>query len=159
MNYPMYTGRMSLAQVTLFDGSSSYSDDEFCLTTLGSANNYDDLLEYTIVSSGVTKKYAYFVTTWQSTTNLTVNYGVGWTLKYIKCKFFIQSYIVYHFFEKNSIEVATNSYDISYDGTYGTISPPVVKYFDQTRRFSDSTATYFTMEIDFTPTINSVSNF
>jgi hypothetical protein len=103
MNSPMYSGRMSLSQVLLSDSSSAFGDKSFCETTLGSSNDYDDLLEYTIVSGGVTKKYAYFVTTWQTTTNLTVNLGQGWTLKYIKCRYFYQSYITYHFFEKNSI--------------------------------------------------------
>lgn len=61
--------------------------------------------------------------------------------------------------EKNNIEVATNTHDLSYPGTYGSITAPNIKYFDQTRRFSDSTATWFTMEIDFTATLSSITNF
>jgi hypothetical protein len=61
--------------------------------------------------------------------------------------------------EKNSIEIATNNNDLNYPGTYGSITAPTVKYFDQTRRFTDSTATWFTMEIDFTATLSSISNF
>jgi hypothetical protein len=61
--------------------------------------------------------------------------------------------------EKTSIEIATNTHDTSYPGTYGTMTAPTVKYFDQTRRFADSTATWFTMEIDYTATMTSVSNF
>jgi hypothetical protein len=32
-------------------------------------------------------------------------------------------------------------------------------YFDQTYRFADGTDTYFVIEIDYTATINSISNF
>ena len=43
---------------------------------------------------------------------------------------------------------------MSYPGNYGTITAPSVLYFDQTRRFSDSTVTTFTMEIDVTNTVD-----
>jgi hypothetical protein len=43
-NYPMYKDRMSLAEILLYDSSSSRLDKEFCEVTLGSANNEDDLL-------------------------------------------------------------------------------------------------------------------
>lgn len=143
----------------LYDNSSSRIDKEFCIATLGSSNDWDDLLEYTIVSGGVAKKYAYFVTTWQGTTNVSYTGNVGWGLKHLKCRYYEQSYIAYFFMEKNSIEIATNSYHLSYPGTYGSITAPSVKYFDQTRRFSDSTTTYFTMEIDYTATLSSITNF
>ena len=158
-NYPMYTGRMGITQVLLYDNSSARTDKLFCEATLGSSNDYDDLLEYTIMAGGYAKKYAYFMTTWQGTTNVSYTGSVGWALKYLKCRYYQQSYIAYFFMEKNSIEIATNTHDLNYPGTYGSITAPTVKYFDQTRRFSDSTNTYFMMEIDYTATISSITNF
>jgi hypothetical protein len=112
------------------------------------------------VSGGVRKKWGYFVKTWQCfSTNLTTTAGAGWGLQYIKCKYYAQSYKAYLFWEKNSIEIATNNYDTNYGGAYGSITAPTVMYFDQNRRFSDSTATWFTMEIDFTATLNTIANF
>jgi hypothetical protein len=87
-NYPMYSGRMSLASVLLYDNSSSRTDKQFCEANLGSSNDYDDLLEYTIISGGYAKKYAYFVTTWQGTTNVSYAGWTGWSLKYLKCRYY-----------------------------------------------------------------------
>lgn len=60
----------------------------------------------------------------------------------------------YMFFDKNSIQKASNDHSLSYPGSYGTLVAPPILYFDQTRRFSDGTLTTFTMEIDVTKTIN-----
>lgn len=84
----MYSGRMSLASVLLYDNSSARTDKQFCEANLGSSNDYDDLLEYTIVSGGIAKKYAYFVTTWQGTTNVSYTGWTGWGLKYLKCRYY-----------------------------------------------------------------------
>jgi hypothetical protein len=95
---------MSLAAVLLSDSGSSYNDDNFCETTLGtSSNDYDDLLEYTIVISGRIYKYAYFVRTWPSNANLYPVSSGGWGLSYVKCKFFAISMIAYWFFSDTTI--------------------------------------------------------
>lgn len=73
-------------------------DKLFCEPSLGSNNNYDDLLVMTISSSGVVKKYAYFVTTYQSNTNVSTSTTYGWTLQYLKCKYFANFDIKAYFF-------------------------------------------------------------
>ncbi len=88
---------MSLAQVLLYDNSSARTDKQFCEATLGSSNNYDDLLEYTIVSGGYEKRYAYFVTTWNSNYNASYTNWAGWGLQYLKCRYYSQSYTAYWF--------------------------------------------------------------
>ncbi len=96
--------RMSIAQVTLSDsGSTTYNDKLFCKVSLGSANFYDDLLDFTLVISGRTYRYAYFITTWQGTTSSTHGYGNGWPLKYLKCKYYADPITAYFFFSDTSI--------------------------------------------------------
>ena len=138
---------MSIAEVLLYDSGSSYSDKEFCLATLGSANNYDDLLEYTLVSGSRTYRYAYFVRTWQSAINLSGSSAVGWDLSYLKCKFYAQTWTAYFFFSDSSIEIANNAFTASDGDSLATtgISSPLNKYFDQTFRVSNGTDTYFTV--------------
>ena len=94
---------MSIAQVLLYDSGSTYTDKEFCIATLGSANNYDDLLRFTQVTGGRTYKYGYFIRTWPSTTNLVVSGSGGWDLNYLKCKFYANSITAYWFFSDTSI--------------------------------------------------------
>ena len=86
----------------MYDSTSSYSDKELCQTTLGSALDYDDLLKYTIVSGGTTKKWGYFVRTWQSVSNI-YHTNANWVIANLKCKFIPSTIMGYMFFDKNSI--------------------------------------------------------
>jgi hypothetical protein len=43
-NTQLSTGRSSIAAVTINDSSSAMTDDHFCVPTLASTNNYDDLV-------------------------------------------------------------------------------------------------------------------
>jgi hypothetical protein len=49
-NQQIGAGRMSIAQVKLYDSTLSYTDKSVCEATLGSGNDYDDLIEYTLIS-------------------------------------------------------------------------------------------------------------
>lgn len=153
--------RMSIAEVLLSDSGSSFLDDEFCEAELGSSNNYDDMLRYTKVVGGRVYKYAVFMTTWQSNTNNKRHSSGGWALKYLKCKFYAQTITAYFFFSDTTIEQATNTFTAANARSLSTsgISDPVNKYYDQTYRISDGTDTYFTIEMDLTPSLNSLSNF
>ena len=114
------------------------------MASLGSNNNYDDMLDHTMVVSGRTQRYAYFVRTWQSNTNISYTNG-GWGFSYIKCKFYRESHMGYFYFADNNIEVSTNQWSTSHGGSYGSTVAPTVKYFDQRYRLADSTNTYFTV--------------
>ena len=150
---------MSIAHVRLSDTTFSFSDKSVCEATLGSGNDYDDLIEYTLISGANTKKQAFFIRTWPSTTNASHTANLGWSLSFIKCKFYALSHKAYFFFGDSSVEIATNSWSTSHAGTYGSITDPTVMYFDQTYRFGDGTDTYFILQIDFTATLNSITNF
>ena len=159
----LYSGRMSVAQVLEYDSGSSYADDEFCRSTLGSNNDYDDLLQYTLVSGGRTYRYAYFVRTWPSNVNMYLTSGGGWDLSYIKCKFYAQTWTAYWFFSDTSIEVASNTYAGTAGDSLATvgISAPLNLYYDTDYRTSDGTDTNFVVEMDVTPMMTSavMSNF
>ena len=71
------------------------------------------MLEYTYVTGGRTYKYAYFMRTWASNTNLYLHSSGGWQIDYVKCKFYALSWTGYYFFSDNVIEVATNSFTAS----------------------------------------------
>ncbi len=80
----------------LFDSSLSTSDDLLCEAQLyPSAANHDDLLQYTLLSGGTTTRFAYFITTFQGNTNVayTTPSG-GWSLSYVKCKYYAASFSV-----------------------------------------------------------------
>jgi hypothetical protein len=94
---------MSIAKVKLSDTSLSYTDKSVCEATLGSGNDYDDMIEYTLISGVNSYKYAYFIRTWQSSTNVSYTLGNGWGLSYIKCKFYALSHIAYFFYSDSSI--------------------------------------------------------
>jgi hypothetical protein len=94
---------MSIAQVKLYDSTLSYTDKSVCEATLGSGNDYDDLIEYTLISGGNSYKYVFFVRTWSSTTNISYTTNQGWGLTYLKCKFYALSHIGYFFFSDSSI--------------------------------------------------------
>jgi hypothetical protein len=91
--------------------------------------------------SGVTKKWAYFITTYQGTSTVSISTSYGWTLSYLKCKYFAGlSITAYFFFSDTSIEVATNSFSLSYcDGYTGGVTSPTSKYFSQNYFISDGT--------------------
>lgn len=120
----------------------------------------------TISSSGVVKKYAYFVTTYTGNTNTNVSYTTnttsnGWTLKYLKCKYFSNIAIkAYFYYSDTSIQVATNSFTNSYCMGYtASISSPVLKYFSQSHYNNNGTAITYLQEFDITSTLNSITNF
>lgn len=160
-NWDIGAGRSSIATVLLSDSSSSASDDYFCEANLGNTNFYNDKLEYTITSSSITKRYAYFITTYQVNTNVSYTTTYGWTLSHLKCKYFAgYSITANFFFSDTSIEIATNTYSASYcDGYTSGVTSPTSKYFSQNYFLSDGTPITYVHEIDFTSTINSISNF
>ena len=136
-------------------------DDHFCEPTLGSTNNWDDLLFMTTSSGGVVKKYAYFVTTYQSTTSVAYTSTYGWRLKYLKCKYYANFNIrALFYFSDTSIQIATNSFSSSHcNGDTSGVSLPVLKYFSQSHYVNNGTPITYLMEYDLTDTINSISDF
>ena len=161
-NQVISVGRISLVRILLSDSGISYTDKEICEATLGSSNNYDDLLEYTYVTGGRTYKYAYFMRTWPNSPNLSTNTGSGWDISYLKCKFYALNFDAYFYFSDNTIEEATNTITASSAQSLATagISDPINKYYDQTYRIrSDGTTIHWMVEMDITPALNSVSNF
>lgn len=88
--------RSAIAEVKMYDSSLSANDDLLCEAQLYSpAANQDDLLQYTLNSGGTTTKYAYFITTFQGNTNVAyTNPTVGWSLSYLKCKYYAPSFSV-----------------------------------------------------------------
>lgn len=105
---------------------------------MGVNNDYDDLLEYTKVVSGRTYKYAYFVRTWQGTYNPYTS-GSGWSLSYVKCKFYALSFVAYWFFSDTSIQIATNSFTVSNGYGLEPGTNPISSYFDHDYRLDDGT--------------------
>ena len=104
--------RSAIAQVKLFDSSLSAAD--LCEAQLYTpAANQDDLLQYTLRSGSTTTKFAYFITTFQGNTNVayTTPSG-GWSLSYLKSKFYAPPFSVraLFFFSDTSIEIATNNF-------------------------------------------------
>ena len=113
-------------------------------------------------SNGATvKKYAYFVSTFQSNTNFSTIAKNGWALKYLKCKFFAHFNIVsYFYFSDTSIEKATNTFrSTDCDGITASVSDPVLKYFQQSPYQNNGTAKTYIMEIDITAMYNSLTSF
>lgn len=153
--------RSSVAELLYYDEGSSMTDKLICEPSLGSNNNYDDLLTMTISTSGVVKKYAYFVTTYQSNTNVSTSTTYGWTLQYLKCKYFANFDIkAFFYYSDTSIQVATNSFSSSYcDGYSSGISSPSLVQFSQSHYNNNGTPITYVQEFDLTGTINSISNF
>ena len=89
-------GRITLAKVLLYDSGLTLTDKLVCEATLGTANDYDDLLEYTVVNGGRIQKYGFFMRTWPTSQNFYTG-GAGWELSYIKCKFYQQAHIAYFY--------------------------------------------------------------
>ncbi len=94
---------MSIARVILYDSTLSYTDKAVCEATLGSGNDYDDMIDYTLVSGANTYKYAYYIRTWSANTNVSYTLGTGWALSYTKCKFYALSHLAYFFYSDSSI--------------------------------------------------------
>lgn len=65
---------------------------------------------YTKIVSGNTKKYSYFIRTWDVDTNNERSNSGGWELSYIKMKFYAHSKTVYWCFTDTDVEIATNSF-------------------------------------------------
>jgi len=117
------------------------------------------MVQFTITSGGYTKTIAYFITTWPSSVTLWTS--TGWTLNYVKCKYYAYfSVIGYFFYTDTNVEVATNSFSASYCNSYTSgVTGPNVMYFTQNYIVSDGTPVTYVSEIDFTPTITSLTNF
>ena len=135
------------------------TDKLFCEPTLGSNNAWDDLLTFHITSGGVTKRIAYFVTTFQGLTNVSTSTTYGWTLSYLKCKYFANYNIVAYFYYSDTyIQVATNSFNKNYCNGYTGTAPALVKT-SQSHYNNNGTAITYLQEFDFTAAYNSVTNF
>lgn len=139
------------------------NDDAFCEPTLGSSssNYWDDLLTFQITSGGITKKYAYYVTTFQGNTNASTSTPNGWTLKHLKCKYFANFGIsAYFYFSPTNIQVATNNFSPSYCNGYTSgITSPSLKYTSQSHFYNNGTPITYVQEFDITSTISSITNF
>lgn len=160
-NQQIGSGRSSIASIKLYDSSSSTTDKQFCVATKGSTQNYDDLLQYTLTSGGVTTQHAYFIRTWASTTNNSYATYAGWGLTYLKCKYYAGLTVSALFFYADSqIEVAAQQFSNSYCNGYTSgVTAPVSKYFSQNYFVADGTDTDLVHEFDFTPSLNSITNF
>jgi hypothetical protein len=153
--------RSAVAELLYFDGSSPRTDDNFCEPSLGSTNNWDDLAFMTISSGGVVKKYAYYMTTFQSSSNVSTNSVTGWQLKYLKCKYFAYFSIrALFYYSDTSIQIATNTFSASYCNGYTSgVTAPSLKYFSQSHYVNNGTPITYLMEYDVTATYGSLSNF
>ena len=118
-------------------------------------------MTFSISSGGVVKKYAYFMTTYQSQSNVSTSSTYGWRLKYLQCKYFAHFNIkAYFYFSDTSIQIATNSFSSSYCNGYTSgINSPSLKYFQQSHYVNNGTAITYVMEFDITSTYTSISNF
>jgi len=125
-------GRMSMMVYTLSQSSWGYADQKKCFAELGSTNDYDDML-YLDQTDGSSVRYlkAIFIRTWNANTNASTNGANGWEIKYMKCRFFSESYYAHWFFSDTSVEVATHTYDAT-----------ALSALDQI--FTNSTSMYFT---------------
>ena len=154
--------RSSVAELKYYDDSSSMTDKHFCEPTLySSANDYDDLLLMTRSIGGVVTKWAYFITTYQSNTNVSYTSSYGWRLKYLKCKYFANFNIKgYFFYSDTSVNIATNTFTSTHcDGYTSGVSSPTTKYFAMSHPFNNGTDITYVMEFDITATYTSISNF
>ena len=111
--------------------------------------------------SGVVTKWAYFVTTYQSSQSVSYTSTYGWRLKHLKCKYFASFSIkALFFYSDTSVNVATNTFSSSHCNGYTSgISSPVSKYFAQSHNYNNGTAITYVMEYDVTSTYTSISNF
>lgn len=158
----MPAGGMSVAEVQL-EGPvvGQFYDLEICQAELGSNNDYDDLLKFTVSTTTT----GYFVRTWAAAYNPTVSASGGWGLQYLKCKIYGHSWKVYWFFGPTDVEIATNTYAIAAGASLTTagIGLPLTVYFDQTYRSTvvPGSPITFSVEIDVTPMIKAaaMSNF
>lgn len=91
-----------MTAIKTYDSSSSTVDDLFCEATLDKTNSYDDLLQYTLMTGGVTRKYAYFIRTWAANTNASY-LASGWGLSFLKCKYYAGLSITASFFFSNTV--------------------------------------------------------
>jgi hypothetical protein len=101
------------------------------------------------------KKYAYFITTFQSTTDVDNN---GWNFKYMKCKTFTFVMTAHWFLSDTSIQVATNTLSGGCD-TQNAITAPTMMYFSQSHYNNNGTDITYLQEYDITSTYNALTNF
>lgn len=144
----------------IYDSSSSLLDKSFCeVAKSASIAITEDLFTFTLVSGTTTTKYAYFVKSWFSSTNLRVN-NPGWDLSFLKCKHYGGLALnFYNFYSNTAIEKATQSFSSSNCNSYTSFDSPVSKYFSQNYFTSDGFDTSLVHEIDITPTYDSMANF
>jgi hypothetical protein len=58
------------------------------------------MVQYTLVSGGVTTRFAYFIRTWPATTDVSIGSN-GWGLEYLKCKYYTGISFIGNFFFGN----------------------------------------------------------
>jgi hypothetical protein len=86
------------------------------------------------------------MTTWQSNTNISYTANAGWTLSYLKCKYYASWTITaYYGFSDYQLEVATNQYNAADSNSLSStgITAPTIKYFSQNYYGTDGTDTTF----------------
>ncbi|CAM6005531.1 unnamed protein product [Sphagnum balticum] len=138
--------RSSMAVIQSYNSNSGLTDPSFCEATLGSTNSYDDMLTATFVIGGVTTKQVYFIRTWPLSTDASYNTGTGWTLSYLKCKYFANFYITaYWAFSDTSVEAAVNNFNVanSLSISYSGITAANSVYFSQNYYITDGTSPLF----------------
>jgi len=119
------------------------------------------MLWFNQVVSGVTRRYAYYVRTWPSNSNVSyTNSGGAWPLSYLKCKYFSFNILTYWFFSNSDIERASNTFSSS-DCSGGTagISDPITAYFSQSSYLTNGQDSTFVFEFDVTPSMTTITNF
>jgi hypothetical protein len=138
------SGRSGIASLKIYDSNSALLDKSFCEPTLSpSADDYDDLLTYTLVNTAntITVKYAYFIRTWPSSTYIGTS-SAGWALSYLKCKHYSGISLTGNFFfGDTTIQVATQTLSTAYCNGYTPSSNPISKYFSQSYFSADGTDT------------------
>ena len=101
------------------------------------------------------------MTTYQSNADVSHGSGTGWTLNYIKCKYFANFVITgYFYFSDTSIQVATNTFSSSYCNGYTSgIPSPTLITTSQSHYNANGTAITYVQEFDITSTYGNISNF
>ena len=93
-------GGYAIVEVPIYDYTSFYSDDEFCVTdfSVGDSSS-DDML---IVKSKESQyKKAYFIKKWVSS---------PWTINYFKCKHYRMGLKSYYYYSQSTLEYTSHSY-------------------------------------------------
>lgn len=137
-------------EVEVWNSAWTYQDKRICVPVRSSTNNYDDM----IWVNTTTTSTAYFVRTWQSSTNIN---SAAWNIGSVKCKHYDKPFHGYHYFTSINYEYTTMTY--SNMGTvYSTnvAGTPVIKYLEASTRNSASGTIIIAGEMDLTATLSDV---